>query len=320
VGLHANTTTVQPVIDTSASVRRRRKASSLLKYRWQYMLIFPAFVLVFLFNYMPMIGIQIAFREYDIFAGLWASPWVGFEHFAFLSDPEFWRVFRNTLWITALKFAVGFPAPIVLALMLNEVRHAKFKKIIQTLTYMPHFVSWIIVAYIIEAFLSQTGLVNYVLASLGFDKIYFMGETGWFRPIIVLSSVWKEIGWGSIIYLAAISGLDPQLYDAAKVDGAGKWRQLWNVTLPGLMPTISIMLILNIPSLLNAGFDQIIPVQNPVNLPVSEVVDTYVVKTGINLGYYGPAAAIGLATAVVQLALVLITNRLSRRVGGARLF
>jgi putative aldouronate transport system permease protein len=317
---NADTTRSPSVIRAAASVPHNRKSGSLWKYRWHYGMVLPALVLVFLFNYMPMVGIQTAFRDYNIFTSIWESPWVGLEHFAFVHDPEFWRLFQNTMWITALKFAVGFPAPIILALLLNEIRHQKFKKLIQTLTYMPHFVSWIIVAYIIDAFLSESGLVNHLLSVFGVANVYFQGDIGWFRPIIVISSVWKEIGWGSIIYLAAISGLDPQLYDAAKVDGAGKWRQMLNITLPGLIPTISVMLILNIPTLLNAGFDQIIPMQNPVNLPVSEVIDTYVIKTGINLGYYGPAAAIGLVTAVVQLALVLATNRLSRRFGGTRLF
>ncbi|WP_274364592.1 ABC transporter permease [Paenibacillus thermotolerans] len=291
------------------------------KYRWQYAMIFPGLILVFLFSYLPMAGVQIAFRDYNIFAGLWDSPWVGFEHFSFLTDPEFWHVFENTIWITVLKFAFGFPAPIVLAIMLNEVRNPLFKRFVQSLTYMPHFVSWIIVAYILEIFLSHSnGLVNDLIALAGFEKIYFMGEVSWFRPIVVISSIWKEIGWSSIIYLAAIAGIDPQLYDAAKVDGAGKWRMMRNVTLPGMMPTISIMLILSIPNLLNVGFDQIFPLQNPVNLPISEVVDTYVVKTGINLGYFGPAAAIGLSMSVVQFMLVYGSNRLSKKFGGSRLF
>jgi len=320
---HLNAETMKPeaAVSKPQAKGQVRKANPLYKYRWQYAMILPGVILVLLFNYMPMVGIQIAFRDYNIFTGVWKSPWVGFEHFSFLSDPEFWRLFQNTIWITVLKFAFGFPAPIILAIMLNEVKRPLFKRFVQSLTYMPHFVSWIIVAYIVEALLSQsTGLVNDVIAALGFEKVYFMGNEAWFRPIIVFTSVWKEVGWGSIIYLAAIAGLDPQLYEAAKVDGANRWRQTWNITIPGMMPTISIMLILSIPNLLNAGFDQIFPLQNPVNLPVSEVIDTYVVKTGLNLGYYGPATAIGLATAIIQFALVIMTNSLSRRMGGSRLF
>jgi len=291
------------------------------KYRWQYFMILPGFAAIFLFAYLPMAGVQIAFRDYNIFRGVWASPWVGFEHFSFLTDPEFWTVFENTMWITALKFLFGFPAPIVLAILLNELRNPLFKRFVQTLTYMPHFVSWIIVAYILEVFLSHSsGLVNHILASIGLDKIYFMGENEWFRPIVVLSSIWKETGWGSIIFLAAIAGIDPQLYEAAKIDGASRWKQVLHVTLPGMIPTISIMLILTVPNLLNVGFDQIFPLQNPLNLPISEVIDTYVVKTGINLGYFGPAAAIGLAMSIVQFLLVIGANQLSKNFHGSRLF
>lgn len=281
----------------------------------------PGLVLVFLFSYMPMAGIQVAFRDYSIFVGVWESPWIGLENFRFLLDGEFWRVFGNTIWITTLKFVFGFPAPIILALMLNEVKNQTFKKIVQTLTYLPHFVSWIVVAYIIEALLSESfGLINQLLVHAGLQKIYFLGSLPWFRPIIVLSSIWKEVGFNAIIYLAAIAGLNPQLYDAAQVDGAGKWKQIRHITIPGIMPTISIMLILSIPSLLNAGFDQIFPLQNPINLPVSEVIDTYVVKTGLRQGYYGPATAIGLMTSVVQLLLVIGANQLSKKYGETRLF
>lgn len=312
-GQNANAVIVTPKIN--------RRWKTIWKFRWQFAMIIPAMALLFIFNYLPMAGLQIAFRDYQIFnGGIWGSPWVGLEHFSFVSDPEFWQLFTNTIWITALKLLFVFTTPIVLAILLNEVRSPWFKRIVQSLTYMPHFVSWIIVVYILEAFLSDTGLVNYILTSMGFDSIYFMGETSWFRPLVALTSIWKEVGWSSIIYLAAIAGIDPQLYEAARVDGANKWRQIRSVTLPGLLPTISIMLILYIPNLLNAGFDQIYPMQNSVNIPVSEVMDTYIVNTGLNLGYYGPASAIGLVTGVLQLCLVAATNTLSRRFGGSRLY
>ncbi|MEH7301358.1 ABC transporter permease [Neobacillus drentensis] len=311
----ATSTVMKPVSKT------KQKLRSIWKYRWQYAMIMPGFVLVFLFNYMPMAGIQVAFKDYNIFEGIWTSEWIGFENFYFLKDSEFWRVFSNTIWITVLKFVFGFPAPIILALLLNDIKNKTFKKWVQTLTYMPHFVSWIVVAYIVEALLSQSsGLVNGLLAQFGIKPIYFMGSEEWFRPIIIFSSVWKEVGFSAIIYLAAIAGLNPQLYEAAVVDGANKWKQALHVTIPGIMPTISIMLILTIPSLLNAGFDQIYPLQNPINQPVSEVIDTYVVKTGLNQGYYGPATAIGLVTSVVQLILVVGANQLSKRYGNTRLF
>lgn len=310
-----------PAMKQHPASQFKKTLKGVWKYRWQYGMTLPGLVLVFLFSYMPMAGIQVAFRDYSIFVGVWESPWIGLENFRFLLDGEFWRVFGNTIWITTLKFVFGFPAPIILALMLNEVKNQTFKKIVQTLTYLPHFVSWIVVAYIIEALLSESfGLINQLLVHAGLQKIYFLGSLPWFRPIIVLSSIWKEVGFNAIIYLAAIAGLNPQLYDAAQVDGAGKWKQIRHITIPGIMPTISIMLILSIPSLLNAGFDQIFPLQNPINLPVSEVIDTYVVKTGLRQGYYGPATAIGLMTSVVQLLLVIGANQLSKKYGETRLF
>jgi putative aldouronate transport system permease protein len=309
----------RPIIKPAS--KTKQKLRMIWKFRWQFGMILPGFILVFLFNYMPMAGIQVAFKDYNIFEGIWSSEWIGFENFYFLKDSEFWRVFGNTIWITILKFVFGFPAPIILALLLNEIKSKTFKKWVQTLTYMPHFVSWIVVAYIVEALLSQsTGLVNELLSNLGIKPVYFMGSEEWFRPLIVITSVWKEVGFSAIIYLAAIAGLNPQLYEAAIVDGANKWKQTLHVTIPGIMPTISIMLILTIPNLLNAGFDQIYPLQNPVNLPVSEVIDTYVVKTGLNQGYYGPATAIGLMTSVVQLMLVFGANQLSKKYGNTRLF
>lgn len=309
------------IVEQSIVPSYKKKLQVIWKYRWQFGMILPGFILVFLFNYMPMAGIQVAFKDYNIFESMWTSPWIGFDHFYFLTDSEFWRVFSNTIWITVLKFVVGFPAPIILALLLNEIKNNTFKKWVQTLTYMPHFVSWIVVAYIIEAFLSQSsGLVNELLVYLGMEKYYFMGSEEWFRPIIIFSSVWKEVGFSAIIYLAAIAGLNPQLYEAAIVDGANKWKQTLHVTIPGILPTICIMLILTIPSLLNAGFDQIYPLQNPINLPVSEVIDTYVVTTGLNQGYYGPATAIGLTTSVFQLLLVVGANQLSKKYGNTRLF
>lgn len=314
-------TSKETIIAQKSIPKYKRKFKRIWKYRWQLAMILPGFLLVFLFNYMPMVGIQVAFKDYNIFEGIWTSAWVGFENFYFLTDAEFWDVFSNTIWLTVIKFVFGFPAPIILALLLNEVRNETFKKWVQTLTYMPHFVSWIVVAYVIEALLSESsGLINELLVYLGMDRIYFMGSEEWFRPIIVISSIWKEVGFSAIIYLAAIAGLNPQLYEAAIVDGANKWKQTLHVTIPGIMPTICIMLILTIPNLMNAGFDQIYPLQNPINLPVSEVIDTYVVKTGLNQGYYGPATAIGLMTSIVQLMLVVGANQLSKKYGNTRLF
>jgi len=293
----------------------------LLKYRWQYLMILPAVVLLFLFNYVPMAGIQIAFRDFRIGQSIWSSPWVGLENFSFLHDEQFWVVVTNTLYISVLKFIFGFPAPILLALMINELRHAGFKRFVQSVSYLPHFFSWIVVAYILQSFLTlDGGLVNDLIAKMGGEPIFFLGSLEWFRPMIISSALWKEVGWNSILYLAAITTIDPQLYEAARVEGAGKLAQIRHITLPGIMPTITIVLILNIPSLITVGMDQIYPMMNPANMQVSDVLDTYVLRSGLQQGYFGMATAVGLMSSVIALILVLMTNQLSRRINGEGLW
>mgnify|MGYP001021783215 CR=1 FL=1 len=293
----------------------------LIKYRWQYLLILPAVVLLFLFNYIPMAGIQIAFRDFRIGQSIWTSPWVGFENFSFLHDDQFWIIVRNTLYISVLKFIFGFPAPILLALMINELRHSGFKRFVQSVSYLPHFFSWIVVAYILQSFLTlDGGLVNDLIAKMGGEPIFFLGSLEWFRPMIISSALWKEVGWNSILYLAAITTIDPQLYEAARVEGAGKLAQIRHITLPGIMPTITIVLILNIPSLITVGMDQIYPMMNPANMQVADVLDTYVLRSGLQQGYFGMATAVGLMSSVIALILVLMTNQLSRRINGEGLW
>ncbi|MCR2807668.1 ABC transporter permease [Paenibacillus soyae] len=293
----------------------------LYKYRWQYAMILPAVVLLFLFNYVPMAGIQIAFRDFQIGSSIWSSEWVGLDNFAFLDEPQFWVVVQNTLYISVLKFIFGFPAPIALALMINELLHAGFKRFVQSVSYLPHFFSWIVVAYILQSFLTlDGGLVNDVIQKTGGEPIFFLGSTEWFRPMIVASGLWKEVGWNTILYLAAITAIDPQLYEAAKVEGAGKWAQIRHITLPGIMPTISIVLILSIPSLITVGMDQIYPMMNSANMSVSDVLDTYVLRSGLQQGYFGMATAVGLLSSVIALILVLLTNGLSRKINGEGLW
>lgn len=293
----------------------------LYKYRWQYAMILPAVVLLFLFNYVPMAGIQIAFRDFQIGSSIWNSAWVGFDNFSFLQEPQFWVVVTNTLYISVLKFIFGFPAPILLALMINEVIHSGFKRFVQSVSYLPHFFSWIVVAYILQSFLTlDGGLVNDVIQKTGNESIFFLGSTEWFRPMIVGSGLWKEVGWNTILYLAAITAIDPQLYEAAKVEGAGKMAQIRNITLPGIMPTISIVLILSIPSLITVGMDQIYPMMNSANMSVSDVLDTYVLRSGLQQGYFGMATAVGLISSIIALVLVLVTNGLSRKINGEGLW
>lgn len=295
--------------------------AKLYKYRWQYAMIAPAVVLLLLFHYIPMAGIVVAFRDFRIGSSIWSSPWVGLDNFAFVREPQFWNVVRNTLYISVLKFVFGFPAPIVLALLINEVTRSAFKRFVQSVSYLPHFFSWIVVAYILQALLAlDGGLVNGLIGRAGGEPIFFLGSTEWFRPVVVASGLWKETGWNAILYLAAIASIDPKLYEAAKVEGAGKLAQIRHITLPGLVPTISIVLILSIPSLITVGMDQIYPLTNPANIEVADVLDTYVLRSGLQQGYFGTATAVGLLSSVVSLLLVLATNRMSRKLNGEGLW
>lgn len=293
----------------------------LAKYRWQYVMILPAAILLLLFSYIPMVGIQVAFKDFHIGSTMWSSEWVGFENFTFLQDEQFWIVVKNTIYIAILKFVFGFPAPIMLALLINEVKNNKYKRFVQSVSYLPHFFSWIVVAYILQSLLTlDGGLVNQLIEKLGGDSIFFLGSTEWFRPMIVVSGLWKEVGWNTILYLAAITTIDPQLYEAARVEGAGRLAQIRNITLPGIMPTISIVLILSMPGLIAVGMDQIYPLMNPANQPVADVLDTYILRNGLQQGYFGMATAVGLLSSVISLVLVLCTNQMARKFNGEGLW
>jgi putative aldouronate transport system permease protein len=294
---------------------------NLWKFRWHYIMILPGIVLLFLFAYMPIMGVQIAFKEYDLTAGIWKSPWVGLKNFYFLQDPYFWHTVKNTLAITIYRLMFGFPIPIIFALLLNEVRNEKFKKVIQTVSYLPHFVSWIVVAYILTSMLAlDTGVVNFILEKLGFSQIFFLGEPKYFRAIVVISAIWKEMGWSSIIYLAALANINPELYEAALIDGAGRFARIRYITIPGIMPTVGIILILSMPGLLSAGYEQIYPLVNPANMSVSEVLDVYIIRLGLVSAQYSISAAIGLILGIVQMLLVLTVNFLIKKSGGVGLW
>ncbi|CAM3164733.1 ABC transporter permease subunit [Paenibacillus taichungensis] len=293
----------------------------LAKYRWQYVMILPGAILLLLFSYIPMVGIQVAFKDFHIGSTMWSSEWVGLENFSFLQDEQFWIVVKNTIYIAILKFVFGFPAPIILALLINEVKNNKYKRFVQSVSYLPHFFSWIVVAYILQSLLTlDGGLVNQLIEKLGGDSIFFLGSTEWFRPMIVVSGLWKEVGWNTILYLAAITTIDPQLYEAARVEGAGRLAQIRNITLPGIMPTISIVLILSMPGLIAVGMDQIYPLMNPANQPVADVLDTYILRNGLQQGYFGMATAVGLLSSVISLVLVLCTNQMARKFNGEGLW
>lgn len=284
------------------------------RYGWNYLFILPGVVVLFLFAYVPMFGILISFKNFIIYKGVWNSPWNNFENFVFFKDPFFWFTVKNTVILTCFRLIVTFPAPILLALMVNEVGNGKAKRFIQSATYLPYFISWVVVAYLFNSMLAlDTGVVNNLLQKLGLDQVYFMGRPDLFRPIIIFATLWKGVGWSTIIYLAALSGINPDLHEAAKIDGAGKLARIWHINIPGIMPTISILLILSMPSLLSAGYESILPFVNPANMDVSSVLDVYVVRLGISQAQFGKATAIGLVVSVISLLIVLGSNYTAKK-------
>ena len=302
----------------------RMSANRVLTLVWRqrtlYLLLLPAIVLTFVFRYIPVYGLTLAFKDYSTTLGPFRSPFTDpiFYNFFFFQDPEFWYVLRNTVRISVAKFVTAWPAPIILALLLNEVRHRSFKRTIQTIAYLPHFLSWVILARIIYDLLGwePSSPVNQIRAVFGLDPVALMGDKSAFIPLLVVSNLFKEVGWGTIIYLAALTRIDPDLYEAALADGAGRWVQLWHVTLPGMLPIIAILLVLGIPGILSAGFDQIYNLMNPTIAELAYVTDYYVLRVGLIQGNYAFAAAMGLVFSVIALVLVLTANWLSKRSAG----
>jgi putative aldouronate transport system permease protein len=260
-----------------------------------------------------------AFMDYDFFDGFAGSPWVGLKHFVrFATGPDFWRVIRNTLAINGLSLIIGFPLPIIFALLINEMQHSGFRRTVQTITYLPHFVSWVIVAGLAYTILdSQTGAVNYVLESLGAEKYAFLREPGAFWPIIITAAIWKELGWGSIIFLAALSGIDPALYESSRIDGANRWQEVWHISLPGLLPTISVVLILTAGRIITGGglipsFEAVFNMGNPLLFQTAETVQIHVYYRGILGGDYSYATAVGLFQSLIAFIFVFGSNYLSK--------
>jgi len=277
----------------------------------------PGLLYFVLFRYVPMGGLLIAFQDYDIFRGFWNSKWVGFDHFrAIFALSDFWHVVRNTLLISLYKLLFGFPVPIVLAILLNELKLALFKRLTQTLLYLPHFISWVVLGGIMLNLLSPNyGVVNDIIVFFGGEKINLLASTSYFRSILVASDIWKNAGWGTILYLAALTQVDPTLYEAAVVDGAGKWRQMWHITLPAIASVVILLLILDIGRLLNAGFEQILVLQNPIVRDISDVFETYVYRVGLGKGDYSVSSAVDLFKSVVALFLIVSAHKASKRFG-----
>ncbi|WP_376778684.1 ABC transporter permease [Phytoactinopolyspora halotolerans] len=282
-----------------------------------YLMILPGAVYFLIFKYLPMGGLAIAFQDYRPFLGFSGSEWVGFDHFIRLfTEDTFFLLLRNTLTISFLLLVFAFPVPIILALLINEVRLRFVKRSVQTIIYLPHFMSWVIIVSLFYVMLTTDGgSINNVIVAAGGEPISFLTDPAWLRPMYVMQEIWRNAGWGTIIYLAAITTVDTQLYESAAIDGAGRLRQAWHITLPAIRPTIIVLLILNIGDFLELGFEHMFLVMNSLNREVGEIFDTYVYNTGIVNGQFSYAAAVGMFKGIVGLILVVLANRLARRFG-----
>ncbi|GAQ17711.1 sugar ABC transporter permease [Oceanobacillus picturae] len=294
----------------------KKKTNRKILQNWQlYIFILPAFLYFLIFHYIPMYGVQIAFKNFVPTLGIWGSDWVGFEHFTrFFESYYFWDLIKNTLGISVYELIVGFPLPIILALALNEAKDGLYKRTVQTVTYAPHFISVVVMAGMIIAFLSPaTGIINHAIQLVGFEPIAFMSDPDWFKTVYVMSGVWQSTGWGTIIYLAALAGVDPQHHEAAIVDGASRFQRIWHINIPAIVPTMVILLIMNVGNIMAMGFEKILLLQNPLNLESSNVIATFVYQAGLLDAQYSFAAAVGLFNAVINAILLITVNQIAKK-------
>ena len=294
-----------------------------VKKEWQlYLMLAPTVIWFVVFLYKPMYGLQIAFKDYSVFKGISASPWVGLEHFYTLFDnDQFIRSIKNTVVISGASLIFGFPVPIILALMFNEIINPKFKKAAQTIVYLPHFISAVIIAgIVITAFAPSTGVINLMLNALGYDSVYFLTKPEWFRTIFIGTGIWQEAGFGSIVFLAAIAGVNPSLYESAVVDGANRFQMMYKITIPCILPTILIMLIIKIGNILEVGFEMIIMLYQPATYETADVISTFIYRQGLQAAQYDLAAAAGLFNAVIAFMLVIAANTISKRISKTSLW
>jgi putative aldouronate transport system permease protein len=312
--------------DQSAGIKIRPHSGSYskkIKRHWRlYLLILLPLAYLVIFKYIPMYGAQIAFRDYNVMRGFSGSEWVGMKHFNdFVSSPNFWLLIKNTLFISLFQLLVGFPAPIVLSLALNEIKNGFFKKFMQLVTFAPYFISTVVMVSMIILFLTpRLGFVDLIVKGLGFESVNFLGIPEYFKSIYVFSDVWQHIGYGAVMYLAALAGINPDLYEAARVDGASRFQKLLHIDIPGLLPVATIMLILNVGQIMNIGFEKIFLMQNALNLSTSEVISTYVYKIGLIEANFSFSAAIGLFNSIINLILLLIVNFIARRISDTSLW
>lgn len=286
------------------------------KYWILYLMMIPATVLLILFTYGPMYGIIMAFQDFTVFKGYTGSPFVGLKHFQRLfSDPLFYRLFKNTFMVGVLDFLFSLPAPLIFALILNEVRKVRFKSVVQSISYLPHFIPLVVMVGIIFELFGSYGIINSLLSSLGMEPISFFTKSEWFLPLYIGSGVWKTIGWGSIIYMGALTNIDSTLYEAADMDGANRWHKMWHVTLPSLRPTVVTLFILNAGGIMQVGFEKVFLMSSPATYEVSDVLSTYVYRQGILNSDFSYSAAVGLFNNIVALLFVLLANKIAKKLG-----
>lgn len=306
----------------SLGSRLSTAGKKLWRCKYLYLMLLPALIWYFIFMYAPLYGAQIAFRDFMPSVGISGGKWVGFKYFIqFFNSEYFWRLMRNTLGISLYSIVVGFPIPIILALLMNELRNERFKKGVQTVVYLPHFISAVVVVSLINAMLSPSnGLINQIIQLFGGDPIHFMAEPKYFKTVYVLSDIWQTAGYGSIVYLAALTGIDPSLYEAATVDGASKWKKLLHITLPCILPTIMIMLILRMGSVFTVGYEKIMLMYNEATYETADVISTYVYRRAFLGGEYSFSAAVGLFNSIINFIVIIVFNKISKRVSEVSLW
>ncbi|WZL79060.1 ABC transporter permease subunit [Eubacteriales bacterium mix99] len=287
-----------------------------------YLLILPVLVFYIIFCYRPMYGLQLAFKDYVAIDGIFGSPWVGLKHFErFFGSPYFLRLISNTLSISVLQLLFGFPIPVILALLINEMKNSRRKKLVQNVTYVPHFLSTVVIVGMLKNFVHpEYGIINMMIAKLGGSRMNFMEEASWFHTLYVASGVWQNMGWDSIIFIASLSGVDPQLHESAKIDGAGRMQRIWHINMPAILPTIVIVLILNVGGLMNIGFEKAFLMQNDLNLSKSDIISTYSYRLGIQGAQYSYATAIGFFNSIINFMLLVTVNTISRRISSTSLW
>lgn len=314
---HNNTTEVALSARKKKSLGRRMREQKYLL-----ILLIPCLLYYIIFKYIPMAGVLLAFKRFDFRKGIFGSPWVGLKYFKqFVHGPFFGRLIKNTFLLSFYELIFGFPIPIIFALFLNEIKNDKFKKTVQTISYLPHFVSVVIVVGLMKQMFSPTtGIVNRIIEMMGGEPINFFMQKEWFRTLYVGSGIWQGFGWSAIIYIASIASIDQQIYEAARVDGAGRFRCMWNITLPGISPTIIILLILRIGKILEVGYEKVLLMYNPGTYETADIISTYIYRAGIEKTNYSLGTAVGLMNAVVSFVLIIFTNRLSQKVSDVGLW